>query len=148
MHSVLICDTPSDDGQQCCQVSSISIKAFKSYGPDTNCTDRLIDGQMVGRTDKVIPIYPLHFVSGGRGNGTSSLAKFVTLNLHLCIPLLFETHLLMMDNNVTKYHQYPSRHLKVMDRTRFAQTDGRTGGRKDRQSDSYIFLSNSSEGAR
>jgi hypothetical protein len=29
---------------------------------------------------------------------------------------LFATHLLMMDNNVTKYHQYPSRHSKVMDR--------------------------------
>jgi hypothetical protein len=26
-----------------------------------------------------------------------------------------------MDNNVTKYHQYPSRHSKVMDRTRFAK---------------------------
>jgi hypothetical protein len=36
---------------------------------------------------------------GGRGNGTSSLTKFVTLNLHLCIPCLFATHLLMMDPN-------------------------------------------------
>ena len=98
-------------------------------------TDRRTDGQTDGRTDKVIPIYPLNFVrGGGGGNVTSSLTKFVTLNLHLCIPLLFETHLLMMDNNVTRYHQYPSRHSKVMDRTRFAQTDGR----KDRQSDSYI----------
>ena len=96
-------------------------------------TDRRTDEQTDGRTVKVIPIYPLNFVRGG-GNGTSSLAKIVTLNLHLCIPLLFETHLLMMDNNVTRYHQYPSRHSKVMDRTRFAQTDGR----KDRQSDSYI----------
>ena len=137
MHSVLICDTPSNDGEQCYQVSSISIKAFKSYGPDTICTDGQMDRRTDGRTDKVIPIYPLNFVrggGGGGGNGTSSLTKFVTLNLHLCIPLLFETHLLMMDNNVTRYHQYPSRHSQVMDRTRFAQTDGR----KDRQSDSYI----------
>ena len=81
-------------------------------------TDGRTDGQTDGRTDKVIPIYPLNFVrGGGGGNGTSSLTKFVTLNLHLCIPLLFETHLLMMDNNVTRYHQYPSRHTKVMDRT-------------------------------
>ena len=94
--------------------------------------------QTDGRTDKVIPIYPPELRScvcvGGGGNGTSSLTKCVTLNLHLCIPFLFETHLLMMDNNVTKYHQYPSRHSKVMDRTRFAQTDGR----KDRQRDSYV----------
>ena len=96
-------------------------------------TDGQMDRRTDGRTDKVIPIYPLNFVRGG-GNGTSSLTKFVTLNLYLCIPLLFETHLLMMDNNVTRYHQYPSRHSQVMDRTRFAQTDGR----KDRQSDSYI----------
>jgi hypothetical protein len=90
--------------------------------------------QTEGRTDKVIPIYPLNFVrgKGGGGNGTSSLTQFVTLNLHLCIPLLFQTHLLMMDNNVTKYHQYPSRHSKVVDRTRFAQTDGRPAGRTDK----------------
>jgi hypothetical protein len=137
MHSVLICDTPSNDGQQCYQVSSISIKAFKSYGPDTICTDRQTDGQMDRRTDKVIPIYPLNFVRVcvWGGNGTSSLTKFVTLNLHLCIPLLFETHLLMMDNNVTKYHQYPP--FKSFGPDTIC-TDRRTDGRKDRQSDSYI----------
>ena len=80
MHSVLICDTPSDDGQQFYQVSSISIKAFTSYGPDTICTDRQTDGQMDGRTDKVIPIYPLNFVrGGGGGKGTLSLNKVVDL---------------------------------------------------------------------
>jgi hypothetical protein len=51
MHSVIILDTPSHDGQQCYQVSSISIKAFKSYGPDTICTDRRTDGRTDGRTD-------------------------------------------------------------------------------------------------
>ena len=55
-------------------------------------TDGQMDRRTDGRTDKVIPIYPLNFVRrgwGGGGNGTSSLTKFVTLNLHLCIPLLF-----------------------------------------------------------
>ena len=94
-------------------------------------TDRWTDGRTDRQSDSYIPP---EFRSWVGGNGTSSLTKFVTLNLHLCIPLLFETNLLMMDNNVTRYHQYPSRHSKVMDRTRFAQTDGR----KDRQSDSYI----------
>jgi hypothetical protein len=96
--------------------------------------DRRTDGWTDGRTDRQSDSYiPPEFRSwGGGGNGTSSLTKFVTLNLHLCIPLLFETHLLMMDNNVTRYHQYPSRHSKVMDRTRFAQTDGRTDGRTDK----------------
>ena len=61
MHSVLICDTPSNDGQQCYQVSSISIKAFKIYGPDMICR----------QTDKVIPIYPLNFVRGGYNEYTS-----------------------------------------------------------------------------
>ena len=94
-------------------------------------TDRWTDGRTDRQSDSNISP---EFRSWVGGNGTSSLTKFVTLNLHLCIPLLFETHLLVMDNNVTRYHQYPSRHSKVMDRTRFAQTDGR----KDRQSDSYI----------
>ena len=62
----------------------------------------------------------------------------MTLNLHLCIPFLFATHLLMMDNNVTNYHQYPSRHSKVTDRTRFAQTDRRTDGQTDGRTDKVI----------
>ena len=93
------------------------------------------DGRTDGRKDRQSDSYiPPEFRSwgGGGGNGTSSLTQFVTLNLHLCIPLLFQTHLLMMDNNVTKYHQYPSRHSKVVDRTRFAQTDGRPAERTDK----------------
>ena len=81
MHSVLICDTPSNDGQQCYQVSSISIKAFKSYGPDTICTDRQTDRWTDGRTDgqtKWFLYTP--WISFVGGNGTSSLTKFVTLN--------------------------------------------------------------------
>jgi hypothetical protein len=49
-----ICDTPSHDGHQCYQLSSISIKAFKSYGPDTICTDRRTDGRKDRQSDSYI----------------------------------------------------------------------------------------------
>ena len=55
MHSVIISDTPSHDGQQCYQVSSISIKAFKSCGPDTICTDRRTAGRKDRQSDSYIP---------------------------------------------------------------------------------------------
>ena len=115
-------------------------KLWTGHDLHRQTTDRWTDG----RTDKVIPIYPLNFVrGGGGGNGTSSLTKFVTLNLHLCLPLLFKTHLLMMDNNVTRYQQYPSRHSKVMTehdlhRQTDERTDGRTDGRTDRRTDKVI----------
>ena len=48
-------DTPLGSGQQLCEISSIYVKEFRSYGPDN------VDGQ----TDMVISIFPSNFVCRG-----------------------------------------------------------------------------------
>ena len=44
----------------------------------------------------------------------------------------------MMDNNIPKYHQYLSRHIKVMDRARIAHVqDNKTDKQTDRRDRIY-----------
>jgi hypothetical protein len=82
MHSILIWDTPSHDGQQCYQVSSISIKAFKSYGPDTICTDRRTDGKTDSNAEnrwQTVDIDELDFVAAVY-DGKWYLGKVITID--------------------------------------------------------------------